>query len=134
MGVYDELASLDSKPPTRRKKKKSKSTKRSASQPIDQSASRSTDRSIDQPIDLDSLGPVVDRPRAFYITQRIDRWLNEAVRYLKGKGLHKVDRSVVVNTLMHDGELFKPKQLDRLRQKVLAHLTNKSLKRVESTD
>lgn len=138
MGIYDELANL--KPDTTSsktgrktielKKPAQKKTKRAVDQPID----KSTDQSIDQSTDIDLLGPVVDRPRAFYITQKIDRWLDEAVRYLREKGMHKADRSVLVNALLHDVDLYKTNHLDDLRRRLLAHLTNKSLKRVQSTD
>ena len=67
------------------------STDRPTDRLTDQSTDRLTDRPIDQPTDkltdVDALGPVVDRPRSFYITQRVDQWLNEAVRYLKEKGM-----------------------------------------------
>ena len=112
----------------------------------DQSMDQSTNRSTDQPADhstsqlitgtedVDALGPVVDRPRAFYITDKVDRWLDEAVRYLKEKGLHKADRSVLINALLHDPNHYSPASLDKLRARLLAHLTNKSLKRVQSTE
>jgi hypothetical protein len=122
---------------------------RSIDQSIDQSIDPSSDPSTDRPIDrstrqstepgsketesVDALGPVVDRPHAFYITAKVDRWLDEAVRYLKEKGLHKADRSVLVNALLHDPDLYQPAALDEIRAKLLAHLTNKSLKRVQST-
>ena len=106
------------------------STNRSTDQPADQSASQSSTRMDD----VDALGPVVDRPRAFYITDKVDRWLDEAVRYLKEKGLHKADRSVLINALLHDPNHYSPASLDKLRARLLAHLTNKSLKRVQSTE
>jgi hypothetical protein len=95
---------------------------------------RSIDRSIGWLVDIETLGPVVERPRAFYITEQVDRWLDEAVRYLKRKGLHKVDRSVLVNAILHNPALFSPGALDAMRARLLAHLTNKSLKRAESSD
>ena len=77
---------------------------------------------------------MVARPSAFYITQSVDRWLDEAVRYLKEKGLHKADRSVLMNAILHDPKLFEPNSLDGLRSRLLAHLTNKALKKSQSTD
>jgi len=77
---------------------------------------------------------VVERPRAFYITQQVDIWLDESVRYLRGKGMHKVDRSVLINALLHNEGLYNPRFLNNIRKRLLAHLTNKSLKRVQSTD
>jgi hypothetical protein len=149
MGVYDDLAKLETKSPTPRiesvvvkqvakkkkpKKSKTKPVSQSADQLTNQSTGQSFGWSIDQSIDLDSLGPVVDRPRAFYITQKVDHWLDDGVRYLRSKGLHKVDRSVLVNAIMHDPEFYQPKSLDKLRERLLTHLTNKGLKRVEPMD
>jgi len=150
MGVYDELSKLDSESPTPKvagvtvNKKviiKSKS-KDIVDQSTDQSTNRSTNRPtdrltdwlIDPTIDVDELGSIVERPRAFYITQKVDLWLDESVRYLKGKGMHKVDRSVLINALLHNEELYKQSFLNKIRKRLLAHLTNKSLKRVQSTD
>lgn len=144
MGVYDELQKLNDNSPTPKvvsaakvsKKNKTK-TEVVRNQSIGQSTDQLTDRPTNQPIDrptglltdVDELGPVVEKPKAFYITQRVDRWLDEAVRYLQEKGLYKVDRSILVNALLHKPELFKPGTLDGLRNQLLAHLTNKSLKR-----
>ena len=83
---------------------------------------------------MDELGPVVEKPKSFYVTHKIDRWLDEAVRYLKAKGLHKADRSVLVNALLHDPDHYTPEALDKLRPKLLVHLTNKGLKRVQSSE
>ena len=139
MGTYDELAKLDSGSPTRaRSRSRPRRGKGTISQSTDQSTNQSTNRPIDQPIDwptkVEELGPVVGKPRAFYVTQRVDAWLDEAVRYLRSKDLYKVDRSIVVNTLLHSPDLFEPAALDKLRKRLLAHLTNKSLSRTQSTD
>ena len=146
MGVYDELSKLDSESPflqvvgapVNNEVRTNKNSKTIANQSTSQSTNRQTDRFTDwltDPIiDIDELGSVVDRPRAFYITQKVDMWLNEAVIYLRIKGMHKVDRSVLVNTILHNEGLYKPMFLNRIRKSLLAHLTNKSLKRVQSTD
>jgi hypothetical protein len=110
------------------------STNQSTDRPIDQSTGQSTEQGRQEISAVDELGPVVDRPRAFYITAKVDRWLDEAVRYLQEKGVHKADRSVLVNALLHDPDLYQPASLDKLRASLLAHLTNKSLKRVQSTE
>jgi len=100
-----------------------------------QSTDQSTNWSIDRLTDIDTFGPVVGKPRAFYITHRVDKWLDAAVEYLKEKkGIHKVDRSVIVNAFLHDPQQFEPEALNKLRERILAHLTNKSLKREQSTD
>ena len=139
----------DTRPAKKRKRKNNPPAAKAVYQSTNQSTNRLTDRPIDPSVDqstnsstelstsvamdVDTLGPVVDRPRAFYITQKVDHWLDEAVRYLKERGLHKADRSVLVNALLHDKSLFTPEALDQLRPRLLTHLTNKSLKRVQST-
>src|SRR5689334_18386208 len=120
MGIYDELQKINADSPTskvatkpREKKpvqeKKDPKNNQSISQSIDQSTNQSINQSIDQPInrliDVDELGPVVEKPKAFYITQKVDRWLDEAVRFLQEKGLYKIDRSILVNALLHNPEL-----------------------------
>jgi hypothetical protein len=149
MGIYDQLQTISThspapkvatKPKERKPVEAKKETKNRqlTSQSTEQSTNRPINQSIDQPInsqtdplaDVDQLGPVVEKPKAFYITQKVDRWLDEAVRYCQEKGLHKVDRSILVNALLHNPELFKPGSLDALRNRLLAHLTNKSLRRV----
>lgn len=142
MGIYDDLSKLDSKSPTPKDPGvRKQSNKRKVSKETNQSIDQSTDRSIGRPTgrltdqltqslnDIDNLGPVVEKPRAFYITQKVDRWLDEAVRHLRDKGMHKVDRSIMINALIHDEELYKPSILKLFRKRLLAHLTNKSLKR-----
>lgn len=143
MGIYDQLQTISTQSPTpkvtpkpeeeKHIEAKKPRNKQSTSQSTDQPTNRSINRSIDQPTnrvtDVDELGPVVEKPKAFYITQRVDRWLDESVRYLQEKGLYKVDRSILVNALLHRPELFNPDSLDGLRGQLLAHLTNKSLRR-----
>lgn len=148
MGIYDQLQTMDTQSPTAKATSKPKERKaveskkgiknnQSTSQSIGQPTDRPINQSIDQPTDslidslsiVDELGPVVEKPKAFYITQKVDRWLDEAVRYCQEKGLYKVDRSILVNALLHNPELFKPGSLNGLRNRLLAHLTNKSLKR-----
>ena len=146
MGVYDDLSKLDTESSTPRIVAKSSPKKKRGAikkkPPVDKSIDQSTDRpviqstnrSTDQLSRIDALGPIVDRPRAFYITLKVDRWLDEAVRYLKDKGMHKMDRSVLLNALIHNPTIFEPNSLDTIRNRLLAHHTNKSLKREESID
>ena len=144
MGIYDQLQTISTQSPTPQVRPKPKEIKpveakkeiknnQSTHQSTDQPTNRQISQPIDQPInpftDVDEMGPVVEKPKAFYITQKVDRWLDEAVRYCQEKGLYKVDRSILVNALMHNPELFKQESLDALRNRLLAHLTNKSLRR-----
>ena len=108
-----------------------KKDKSAEGQSTGQSTDQSTNRSIDQSIDIDDLGPVVGKPRAFYITQQLDKWLDDAVRHFQSKGIQKVDRSVVVNALLHNPTHFDKINLDNLRKIILLHLTNKALKRTQ---
>jgi hypothetical protein len=62
---------------------------------------------------------VLERPRGFYITRRLDRRLDRAVAYLKEQhGLRKVDRSVLVTTLLDREELWTEAALDGLVEEV----------------
>jgi len=106
-------------------KQQDQSPRQSISQPTNRPVSQPTD----QLTDVDELGPVVDRPKALYITRKVDAWLDDAVRHLQSKGLHKMDRSVLTNAILHDPKLYSPKHLKQLRTRLLAHLTNKSLRR-----
>ena len=144
MGIYDQLQTISTQSPTPKvnptpkekkpvKVEKENKNKQSTSQSTDQSINRPINQPIDQSTNrmtnVDELGPVVEKPKAFYITQKVDRWLDEAVRHCQEKGLYKVDRSILVNALLHNPELFKPESLTELRNRLLAHLTNKSLRR-----
>jgi hypothetical protein len=62
---------------------------------------------------------VLERPRGFYITRRLDRQLDRAVAYLKEQhGLRKVDRSILVTTLLDREELWTEAALDGLVEQV----------------
>lgn len=104
---------------------------RPTDRPVDRPTDRPTDQSTSEAFTVDALGPIVARPSSFYITRKLDRWLDEGVRYLREKGLHKADRSVLVNTLLHDPDLYTPAELDKLRERVLVHMTNRTLRRSE---
>jgi len=69
---------------------------------------------------------VVDRPKAFYITKRLDRRLDEAVRYYQEKhAIRKVDRSTVVNALLDTDTNWTEEALDLLVDRVLSQLTSR---------
>src|SRR4051794_7327532 len=57
------------------------STSQSTDQSTDQSTGQSTDRQENRPANYPSA--IVDRPKAFYITERLDRNLDAAVRYFQ---------------------------------------------------
>ena len=69
---------------------------------------------------------LVDRPKAFYITERLDARLDEAVRYLQEvHGIKKADRSTLVNAALDQEEQWAPQALDQLAGRVLSQLTSR---------
>src|SRR6266446_4127822 len=76
------------------------STNRSASQPTSHSTHQLTHQSISQSTTPYG-GKIVEKPKAFYITERLDKRLDEAVRYFQEHhGIRKVDRSTLVTVLL----------------------------------
>jgi hypothetical protein len=102
---------------TRQPKPSSQSTGQSTHQSIGQSTSR-------------SISQIVDRPKAFYITEGLDEKLDQAVTYLQKKhGIKKVDRSVIVNALLDNDTLWTDEALDQLVERVVSQLTNRLISR-----
>src|SRR3954452_14351817 len=92
-------------------------TKRRVDQPSSQSTSRPTKRLSSR---------VMERPKAFYITERLDRKIDEAVRYFQDvHGIKKVDRSIVVSAILDNEDLWSGKSLDRLVDRVMSELTSR---------
>ena len=98
-----------------------------------QSLSSVNDQSVDQSTDWSARLPlphhgskVVDRPKAFYITQRLDHRIDDAVRYFQEQfRIRKVDRSTVVNAMLDNDELWGEEALDRLADRVISYLTSR---------
>ncbi len=110
-----------SPPPTQEKT-------RSIEQPLDQSTSQPISQSINQSttLSINHASQIVDRPKAFYISRRLDRRLDEAVRYLQDKhGIKKVDRSIIVNILLDREELWSELALDQLVKATIELLTSR---------
>ena len=113
--------------PAKPKEKPQRST--SQSKLISQSTSQSTNQSISQPTSR-PFTKIVDRPKAFYITEGLDENLDKAVHYLqKTHGIKKVGRSVVVNALLDNDTLWTDKALDQLVERVVSQLTNRLISR-----
>jgi len=94
-----------------------------------QSTGQSTNRSISQPTHR-PITKIVDRPKAFYITEGLDDNLDKAVNYLQKKhGIKKVDRSVIVNALLDNDTLWTDQALDQLVERVVSQLTNRLISR-----
>ena len=111
------------------KKTKKSPTSQSTDQSISQPTNRSTDRPVDQsPIDNLSvdLADIVERPKAFYITKRLDRAIDDAVRYFKNEhGLKKADRSTVINAMLDNEENWTKEELERLVKRLVDRLASR---------
>jgi hypothetical protein len=104
-----------------------KSTRKSKQ--TSQSTSQSTNQSISQPTSR-PFSKIVDRPKAFYITEDLDEKLDKAVNYLHKKhGIKKVDRSVLVNALLDNDTLWTDEALDQLVDRVVSQLTSRLMSR-----
>jgi hypothetical protein len=100
---------------------KSKPAHQSTSQPTNQLMSQPTSRPFTK---------IVDRPKAFYITEALDEKLDKAVTYLQKKhGIKKVDRSVIVNALLDNDTLWTDEALDQLIERVISQLTSRLISR-----
>jgi hypothetical protein len=126
--------SLESKPeapstPLPAKSKVSKPKSKSAYQSTSQSTNQLTSQLINQPASR-PLSHIVDRPKAFYITEGLDEKLDQAVTYLQKKhGIKKVDRSVIVNALLDNDTLWTDEALDQLVERVVSQLTSRLMSR-----
>jgi hypothetical protein len=90
-----------------------------------QSTSQLTRESISQPTNRQS-HKIVDRPKAFYITEGLDEKLDKAVDYLQRKhGIKKADRSTIVNALLGNDALWTEDALDQLVESVISQLTSR---------
>jgi hypothetical protein len=68
----------------------------------------------------------MEKPRAFYITERLNQRLDEAVRYYQEKHrLKKVDRSVLVTVLLDNEANWTEESLDLLLDKVINQMTSR---------
>lgn len=106
-----------------------------------QSVNQSTGRLVDRPISQSTGQPItqstsqsthspnnriVSRPKAFYITERLDARLDVAVKYLQEQhGIRKVDRSTVVNALLDNEANWTEENLDLLVSRIISLLTSR---------
>ena len=95
-------------------------TSRPAHQPTDQSTHQSTQFSGDR---------TVERPKSFYITLRLDKRLDEAVRYFQEvHGIKKVDRSILLNAMLDTDTNWTNETLDLLVTRIMSILTKKLMR------
>ncbi len=116
----DQLTSQSTDKPVKKEKKKLINNK------LNQSVSQSTSRPVDQPTNFSTYSKTVDRPKAFYITERLDRKLDEAVRYLQDNhNIKKVDRSTIINAILDNEAYWTDESLDLLVDRVISQLTSR---------
>ena len=118
----DESKTAIPKAPLRRRSS-GRASDQSTNQSIDQSTDRGPVRWRQAPIPGSK---IVDRPKGFYITERLDARLDEAVRYYQQvHGLRKVDRSVIVTSILDNDELWSEESLDALLDRIISQLTSR---------
>ncbi len=126
MADYSQLMNLEKK----QKVKTPASPVQSTSQSIKQSSNRSTDQSasrlINQETNRSSSSKIVDKPKAFYITERLNKRLDDAVRYFQERhGIRKVDRSTLVNAILDNDANWTEEALDLVLDRVISQLTSR---------
>lgn len=95
------------------------------SQPINRSTEQST-----HSFTSNSGSRIMDKPRGFYITERLNQRIDEAVRYFQEKhGLKKVDRSIVVTALLENESNWTDEALDLLVDRIISQLTKRLVNR-----
>lgn len=97
----------------------------STSQSTHESTGQSPSRLGHQPT-LPTTDVTVERPKAFYITKRLDQRLDEAVRYYQDlHGIKKVDRSAIVNAMLDADANWTNESLDRAVGRIMDLLTSR---------
>jgi hypothetical protein len=135
MADYSQLMSLEKKQKSQSplKPPQQPSTTQPTSQSIDQSTDQSTDRSTSKSINqhnISNSSRVMEKPRAFYITERLNQRLDEAVRYYQEKhNLKKVDRSIIVTAILDNGANWTEEALDLILTKIINQLTSRLINR-----
>jgi hypothetical protein len=128
MADYTQLMKLEKKSKAEQLPSPVQSTGQSASQPTSQLVRQSTDQQTSQSTPL-SDNKTVDRPKSFYITNRLDKRLDEAVDYIQEiHGIKKVDRSILVNAMLDNDAIWTGEALDLLVDRILRLLTNKMIR------
>lgn len=131
MADYTQLMNLEKKPKKRAtpphalQNSPSQSTEQSINQSTEQSINRLTERLTNRFNHPNSI-KVMDKPRGFYITEQINKHIDEAVRYYQEKhNLKKVDRSIVVTALLDNEANWTEESLDLLLDRILNQLTSR---------
>ncbi|SRR6266702_1054446 len=130
MADYTQLMNLEKKQKTQASP--SLAQKEASPQPLNQPTDQPTSRPAHQPTEQSthlSEDRTVERPKSFYITLRLDKRLDEAVRYFQEvHGIKKVDRSILLNALLDTETHWTDEALDLLVTRII-HLLTKKLMR-----
>ena len=127
MADYTQLMNLEKKQKGQSSpmQTQQKPSTQSIEQSINQSINRLTDPSTSQ-LAATKSNKVMDKPRGFYITERLNQQIDEAVRYFQDKhNIKKVDRSIVVTALLENEANWTEEALELLLDKVINQLTNR---------
>ena len=131
MADYTQLMNLEKKPkkqvtpPPAQQTSPDQSTEQSINQSTDQSINRLTERLTNRFNHPASI-KVMDKPRGFYITEQLNKHIDEAVRYYQERhNLKKVDRSIVVTALLDNETNWTEEALDLLLDRILNQLTSR---------
>lgn len=97
--------------------------------PAEQPVARPANQSTNRPTVVSTSGAergIVPRPKAFYITRRLDQCLDAAVRYFQEQhGIVKIDRSTLINAMLDNVEQWSEEALDVLVDRVISQLTSR---------
>ncbi len=131
MADYTQLMNLEKKPKKQetpahaQQSSSNQSTEQSINQSTDQSINRLTEQLTNRFNRTNSI-KVMDKPRGFYITEQLNKQIDEAVRYYQEKhNLKKVDRSIVVTALLDNEANWTEVALDLLLDRILNQLTSR---------
>ena len=131
MADYTQLMNLEKKqksqiiPSSPQRKSSSQSTDQSISRLTNQSTERLTKQSMNLPT-THTGSRIMEKPRAFYITERLNQRLDEAVRYYQEKhNLKKVDRSVIVTAFLDNEANWTEEALELSLDRVISQLTSR---------
>jgi hypothetical protein len=109
--------------PAAPKRSPRKATSGTKNQSANQPASQLASRLAKQPAARPNPGDNRITFKGFYITERLDRRLTEAVRYYQDvHGIKKVDRSILLNAMLDD-DRWTDDELDQLVERVVSQLT-----------
>jgi len=133
MADYSQVRNLEEEPKGQKPLSSVQSTAESINQPTDRPTDQSSGqilskrphRSSNQSASF-SRSKIVDKPKAFYITERLDKRLDDAVRYIQEKhGIKKVDRSTLVNVLLDTDANWTEEALDLVLDRVISQLMSR---------